>query len=158
MSSSTDELCARLEKLGVEYTTYTTIVDEAVIWTGSVCNWIALPSEYGLAVAVYKDYLTPEQAIAATMGVTEVEADARALTEAIRDDDGVRYSMDEVMEIMGKDVAAKVGNAGYGIQFADWCEFPPETMVGETVFDGEGNAIGWIVDATADTCKGEIEP
>jgi hypothetical protein len=37
----------------------------------------------------------------------------------------------------------------YGIQFADWCEFPPETMVGETVFDCEGNAIGWIVNATA---------
>lgn len=37
----------------------------------------------------------------------------------------------------------------YGIQFADWCELPPEAMVGETVFDGEGNAIGWIVNATA---------
>ena len=36
----------------------------------------------------------------------------------------------------------------YCIQFADWCEFPPETMVGETVFDSEGNAIGWIVNAT----------
>ena len=36
----------------------------------------------------------------------------------------------------------------YGIQFADWCEFPPEMMVGETVFDGEGNAIGWITNAT----------
>lgn len=36
----------------------------------------------------------------------------------------------------------------YGIEFADWCEFPPETMVGETVFDGGGNAIGWIVNAT----------
>lgn len=52
-------------------------------------------------------------------------------------------------------IAATVGNVGYGIEFADWCEFPPETMVGETVFDGEGNAIGWIVAATADagTCK-----
>ena len=36
----------------------------------------------------------------------------------------------------------------YGIEFADWCEFPPETMVGETVYDGEGNAIGWITNAT----------
>ena len=36
----------------------------------------------------------------------------------------------------------------YGIEFADWCEFPPETMVGETVFDGEGNVIGWIANAT----------
>ena len=54
-------------------------------------------------------------------------------------------------------IAATVGIVGYGIEFADWCEFPPETMVGETVFDGDGNAIGWIVNATADTCKGEIE-
>ena len=38
---------------------------------------------------------------------------------------------------------------GYAIQFAEFYEFPPETMVGETVFDGEGNAIGWIVNATA---------
>lgn len=38
----------------------------------------------------------------------------------------------------------------YVIQFADWCEFPPETMAGETVFDGEGNAIGWIVNATVE--------
>jgi len=45
-------------------------------------------------------------------------------------------------------IAATVGNVGYGIQFADWCEFPPETMVGETVFDGGGNAIGWIVNTT----------
>lgn len=38
----------------------------------------------------------------------------------------------------------------YGIQFADWCEFPHETMVGETVFDGKGNAIGWIVNTEPD--------
>ena len=38
----------------------------------------------------------------------------------------------------------------YGIQFADWCEFPHETMVGETVFDSEGKAIGWIVNATVE--------
>lgn len=42
----------------------------------------------------------------------------------------------------------------YAIEFADWCEFPPETMVGETVYDSEGNAIGWITNATlgAGTC------
>ena len=33
----------------------------------------------------------------------------------------------------------------YGIQFADWFDRPHETMVGEMVFDSEGNAIGWIV-------------
>ena len=35
----------------------------------------------------------------------------------------------------------------YGIQFSPTLERPSETMVGETVFDGEGNAIGWIVNA-----------
>ena len=44
----------------------------------------------------------------------------------------------------------------YGIQFAEWCEFPTETMVGETVFDCEGNAIGWIVNA--ETVEAEREP
>ena len=35
----------------------------------------------------------------------------------------------------------------YGIQFAPTLDRPPETMVGETVFDSEGNAIGWIANA-----------
>ena len=50
-------------------------------------------------------------------------------------------------------IAATVG-ADYGIQFAPTLERPPETMVGESVFDGEGNAIGWIVNAAvgAGTC------
>lgn len=195
-----DELCAKLDELGVEYTTYNTIAREkAVTWTGSVCKWIALPSEYGLAVAVYKDYLTPEQAIAATVGnrtdlskrlrevnglhefaelfgfdwaddsdwtwhdvaramadavdaatagMTEEEADSRDLMEAICDDDGVRYSMDEALDIMREDVAATVGNVGYGIEFATTLDRPHETMVGETVFDAEENAIGWITNAT----------
>ncbi len=103
---SSDELRRLLDELGVEYTTYDTTAYEAVIWTGSVCKWIALPSEYGLAVAVYKDYLTPEQAIAAT-----------------------------------------VGNVDYAITFAPTLDRPPETMVGETVFDSEGVAIGWITNA-----------
>ncbi len=44
------------------------------------------------------------ESIAATVGADEDEADTRDLIEAIRDDDGVRYSMDEVMDIMRKDV------------------------------------------------------
>lgn len=44
-------------------------------------------------------------------------------------------------------IAATVG-ADYGIAFAPTLERPPETMVGETVFDAEGNAIGWITSAT----------
>ena len=40
--------------------------------------------------------------------------------------------------------------SGYGITFAPTLERPPETMVGETVYDAEGNAIGWIVNAPAE--------
>ena len=36
----------------------------------------------------------------------------------------------------------------YGITFAPTLDRPPETMVGETVYDAEGNAIGWIANAT----------
>ena len=65
---TTERLMAMLEERGVEYKTHGIIGGKAVTWHGSVCNWIALPDERGLAVAVYKDYLTPEQAIAATLG------------------------------------------------------------------------------------------
>lgn len=34
--------------------------------------------------------------------------------------------------------------SGYVITFAPTLDRPPETMVGETVFDAEGNAIGWM--------------
>lgn len=44
--------------------------------------------------------------------------------------------------------------SGYGITFATTLDRPHETMVGETVYDAEGNAIGWIVNANvgAETC------
>lgn len=64
---TTEHLMAMLEERGVEYKTHGIIGGKAVTWHGSVCNWVALPDERGLAVAVYKDYLTPEQAIAATL-------------------------------------------------------------------------------------------
>ena len=35
----------------------------------------------------------------------------------------------------------------YGIQFAPTLDRPHETMVGETVYDAEGVAVGWIVNA-----------
>lgn len=38
----------------------------------------------------------------------------------------------------------------YAITFAPTLDRPPETMVGETVFDSGGNAIGWIVSAPAE--------
>ena len=64
---TTELLCKLLDERGVEYKTHDIIGSKAVTWRGSVCNWVALPGEMGLAVAVYKDYLTPEQAIAATL-------------------------------------------------------------------------------------------
>lgn len=66
---TTERLRALLDERGVEYETHDIIVGKAVTWTGSVCNWVALPDERGLAVGVYKDYLTPEQAVAATLGM-----------------------------------------------------------------------------------------
>ena len=41
----------------------------------------------------------------------------------------------------------------YGITFAPTLDRPPETMVGETVFDAEGNAIGWITSAVVGVGK-----
>ena len=38
----------------------------------------------------------------------------------------------------------------YCIQFAPTLDRPPETMVGETVYDSEGNAIGWVANAPAE--------
>ena len=65
---ATDELRRLLDERGIEYKMHGIIGGKAVTWHGSVCNWVALPDENGLAVAVYKDYLTPKQAIAATLG------------------------------------------------------------------------------------------
>jgi hypothetical protein len=67
------ELCKLLEERGVQFKTHDIITGKAVTWSGSTCSWIALPDERGLAVAVYKDYLTPEQAIAATLGRPKVK-------------------------------------------------------------------------------------
>lgn len=68
MSNAIKDLCKLLEAREVEFKTHDTVIGKAVTWSGSTCNWVALLDEMGLAVAVYKDYLTPEQAIAATLG------------------------------------------------------------------------------------------
>lgn len=41
----------------------------------------------------------------------------------------------------------------YGFIPWEGYEFPPETMVGETVFDAEGEAVGWIVGP--ETCQAD---
>lgn len=46
-------------------------------------------------------------------------------------------------------IAATVGTS-YAINFAPTLDRPHETMVGETVYDAEGNAIGWIANAHAE--------
>lgn len=63
-----DELQRLLDERGVESKTHDIITGKAVTWHGSVCDWVALSDEKGLAVGVYKDYLTPEKTIAATLG------------------------------------------------------------------------------------------
>lgn len=105
----TYELRARLDKLGVEWT-----YANGTVRFNDGRRWFRAWAYNDDLLCVSMGYLTPEQAIAAT-----------------------------------------VGNADYGIKFADWYKFPPEMMVGETVYDAEGNAIGWIVNATVDvgTCE-----
>ncbi len=61
-------------------------------------------------------------------------------------------------EQMARDLAEALATVGgYGITFAPTLDRPPETMVGETVYDSEGNAIGWIANATVGvgTCRRE---
>ena len=68
MTDASEKLCRMLDERGVEFKVHNFVMCKAVTWQGSVCEWVALPDEMGLAVAVYKDYLTPEQPIAATLG------------------------------------------------------------------------------------------
>ena len=63
-----DKLIAILEERGASYEVHDIMTNKAVTWEGDVCKWVALDDDEGLAVAVYRDYLTPEQAIAATLG------------------------------------------------------------------------------------------
>jgi len=75
------------------------------------------------------------------------------------DNGTTRFACDTWCFTPGQAIAATVGNVGYGIEFATTLDRPHETMVGETMFDAEGNAIGWITNTTmgAGTCEGEIE-
>lgn len=63
--TATERVCELLDERGVEHGALNSIV---TTWTGGVCSWIAIEDKDGLAIAVYRDYLTPEQAIAATLG------------------------------------------------------------------------------------------
>lgn len=48
-------------------------------------------------------------------------------------------------------IAATVGS-GYGIEFAESFARPPETMVGECVYDEDGNHVGWVTEASKPSC------
>lgn len=79
--TATERLRAMLNERGVDFKVHDVLGNAAITWQGDVCSWFALDDEKGLAVAVYRDYLTPEQAIAATLG-SERE---KALEELVRD-------------------------------------------------------------------------
>lgn len=64
--TATERLRELLDERGVEYEALNRII---TMWTGDVCSWIAIEDKDGLAVAVNRDDLTPEQAVAATLGV-----------------------------------------------------------------------------------------
>ena len=145
---TTERLMAMLEERGVEYKMHGIIGGKAVTWHGSVCNWVALPDENGLAVAVYKDYLTPEQAIAATLGnecATHGTLTAEQVREAIEEakaellesceyvgDMGQRKSdvlkaFDKMEQAIADELSAELGSGT--------CE----------VMKGEGRTAGWWV-------------
>ena len=96
-------------------------IDLGTVFSASGIEWIALwnPEINKLSITNYKTDLTPEQVIDATVaqdlfihksGMNEqtrpncgrrvIDQDARDLRDAIASDDGKRYSMSEVMEMM----------------------------------------------------------
>ena len=107
---TTERLMAMLEERGVEYKTHGIIGGKAVTWHGRVCNWVALPHENGLAVAVYKDYLTPEQAIAATMGNRPTKSGRGYYTD--RDGEGTHIMCDDCGGYIGtvEEITATLGS------------------------------------------------
>jgi hypothetical protein len=71
-----------------------TTEDISVTWAGDTCRWVALenPNNRLLAVAVYKDYLTAEQAVDATLGRDQPPYEE--LIEALRRDWDIEASWD----------------------------------------------------------------
>ena len=65
-----------------------------------------------------------------------------------------------IMHLTPEQAIAATAGADYGITFASTFDRPHETMVGETVYDSEGNAIGWIANAKvgAGTCRNISDP
>ena len=71
--SHTDELQKLLGELGVRYENVKTELPmRMTVWASNGVRWAAIETEHveddGLAVAVYKDFLTAEQVVRATVG------------------------------------------------------------------------------------------
>lgn len=150
----TDKLRALLDERGIEYGSG---FGGDTLWTGrDGIDWRWDKQEDTLAV--YSHTITPEQAITATVGPT-LDQDLQQALDFMRiwiTDDAhlgesdISYELEKAeglrnLEAIEHAIAATVG--GYGITFAPTLERPPETMVGETVYDSEGVAVGWIVNA-----------
>lgn len=162
----TDKLRALLDEMGVEWQDF----DGEPTWMDSDGRMHYARYEFTFngptdELTVY--HLTPEQAIAATVG-TAMTLDeaierierfmgdyAKVLLESTlyveRDEptDQHAFNVAERKEAqMARDLAEALATVGgYGITFTPTFDRPPETMVGETVYDAEGNAIGWIASA-----------
>lgn len=169
MGKPTDELRARLNELGVEYDTYDLPNGEhGVSWIdGNDIEWEAVQRGENFEIHALQ-LVTPEQAIAATVGkrrsipsMSKMEGVVCKFLRKIAPDRDWMYLGEVehawIAELVNT-IATDMVGAVYGIRFAPTFDFPPETMVGETVFDSEGNAIGWIVDATVDvgTCRAVV--
>ena len=74
MNKATVKLLALLEERGVTPKMIPFELD-AIAWQGDICKWVAVydEDEEAFAVAVYENYLSAEQAIAATLGIGTCE-------------------------------------------------------------------------------------
>ena len=88
--TATEKLRCLLDERGVEYEAPNDII---TMWAGNVCSWIAIEDKDGLAVAVNRDYLNPEQTIAATV--------ERGTCHKVLDFDGTAWICSECGEHIG---------------------------------------------------------
>ena len=77
---------------------------------------MALPDESGLAVAVYKDYLTPEQAIAATLGSESVDYMLNTIGKLEEENERLRSSCGTLTAEQVREAVWRHGNRRY----EDW--------------------------------------
>ena len=84
MNRRVEELCRLLEERGAAYMVNDVpFAGKTVTWFGPTCKWCAIydGDEDGFAVAVFKDYLSPEQAVEATLGSSDEAVEFRRSVE-----------------------------------------------------------------------------